>query len=85
MLRKIGELLTPAGRAYALMPICSPSAQHIFLFRDRAHVRSIVERAGLEIVKEEYITTNGTIDAGTAERKKQPINACLVVRKRQGK
>ena len=84
MLRKIRELLTPGGRAYALMPICSPSAQHIFLFRDRAHVRSIVERAGLEIVKEKYITTNSNIDADTAEEKKLPINAALIVRKKRG-
>ena len=32
MLRKIGELLTPEGKAYAMMPICAPSTQHIFLF-----------------------------------------------------
>lgn len=81
MLRKIGDLLTPAGTAYALMPICAPSAQHIYLFRDREHVRSIVARAGLEIVREEYVTNNMPVEA--AEAKRQPINACLVLRKRQ--
>lgn len=82
MLRKIGELLTPEGRAYALMPICAPSAQHIYLFRDREHVRSLVECAGLEIVKEEYITANN-MTAETAEEKKLPINACLILRKQR--
>lgn len=82
MLRKIGELLTENGRAYAMMPICAPSTQHIFLFKNREHVRSIVERAGLEIVKEEYITVNKmTVEA--AEEKKMPINTCLIVKRRE--
>ena len=82
MLRKIGELLTPEGRAYALMPICAPSPQHIFLFQNRAHVRSIVERAGLEIVKEEYITAND-MPAEEAEAKRLPIDAALIVKRKK--
>lgn len=82
MLRKIGELLTPEGRAYALMPICAPSPQHIFLFQDRAHVRSIVDRAGLEIVKEEYITANN-MPAEEAEAKRLPIDAALIVKRKK--
>lgn len=82
MLRKIGELLSPEGKAYVLMPICAPSPQHIFLFRDRAHVRELVRRAGLEIVTEEYVTTNH-MTAEAAEEKKMPIDVCLIVRKQQ--
>lgn len=80
MLRKLGELLTPTGKMYALMPICAPSAQHIFLFRDTTHVRELVGQAGLEIVNEEYITAN-SVAIETAEKKKLPINACLIVKK----
>lgn len=82
MLRKIGELLTPEGRAYALMPICAPGNQHIYLFQNRAHVRSIIENAGLEIVKEEYITANN-MPVETAEAKRLPINAALIVERKK--
>lgn len=80
MLKKLRELLSVDGTAYALMPICAPSAQHIFLFRDTTHVRELVGKAGLEIVKEEYVTAN-SVSIETAEKKKLPINACLIVKK----
>lgn len=82
MLRKIGDLLTSEGKAYALMPICAPSPQHIFLFQNRAHVRAIVERAGLEIVKEEYITAND-MPVEEAEAKRLPIDAALIVKRKK--
>ena len=81
MLIKIGELLETGGSAYVHMPICAPSAQHIFLFRNISHVRDMVEKAGFEILKEEYVTANH-ISAEAAEKKKLPINACLIVRKK---
>lgn len=81
MLKKLNELLTPDGNAYLLMPICAPSAQHIFLFRDTAHVRGLVEQANLKIMKEEYIAAN-SVAIDTAEKKKLPINACLIVKKK---
>lgn len=80
MLKKLRELLSLNGKAYVLMPICAPSAQHIFLFRDTDHVRDLVGQAGLEIVKEEYITAN-SVTIETAEKKRLPINACLIVKK----
>lgn len=80
MLQKIGELLTAEGKGYVLVPICGPSPRHIYLFRNRAHVRSVVEEAGLEIVREKYITSNN-MPAEEAEAKMLPINAALIVKK----
>lgn len=80
MLRTIRELLTEEGRAYLLMPIMAPSPAHIYLFRSREHVRSILSEAGMEILSEEFITANG-ISAETAEVRKLPINACMIVKR----
>lgn len=66
---------------YVLMPITAPSPAHIFLFESIEHVKGIVEEAGFEIVTEEYITvSNTTIEM--AEKKKLPIDACLILKKR---
>lgn len=54
--------------------------QHIFLFKNVAHVRRLVEEAGLEIETEEYVTANHvTVEA--AEEKGLPIDVCLIVNK----
>lgn len=80
MLKTIYNLLTPAGMTYVLMPITAPSQSHIFLFKNIAHVKSMVEEACFEIVIEEYITAN-RVTIETAEERKLPINACLVLKK----
>lgn len=81
LLKSMGKLLSPEGRAYVLMPITAPSPAHIYLFESIEHVKSIVNKAGFEIVTEEYITvSNTTIEA--AEKKKLPIDACLILKKR---
>ena len=79
MLRKIGSLLSENGQAYVLMPIMAPSKQHIFLFRDVQHVKQMVKQAGLEIVEEAYITAKG-MPVEEAEKKRLPVNACLIVK-----
>lgn len=81
MLKKIHELLTPTGTAYVLMPITAPSPTHIFLFRNVAHVKSMVEEAGFEIETEEYITANN-VPVEAAEERKLPINAALIIKKK---
>lgn len=81
MLKKLRELLSPNGKAYVLIPICAPSAQHIFLFRDTFHVRDMVEQANLNIIKEEYIVAN-SVTIETAEKRKLPINVCMLVNRK---
>lgn len=80
MLKTIHSLLTPTGTAYALMPITAPSRVHIFLFKNVAHVKNMVEEAGFEIVTEEYVTAN-KVTIEDAEERKLPINACLLLKK----
>lgn len=81
MLKTTAKLLSAEGTAYLLMPICAPSPQHIFLFQNRKHVQSLIQQADLEIIKEDYITVN-RVSVETAEEKRMPIDACLLVRKR---
>lgn len=80
MLKQIRKLLTRRGMAYLLVPISAPSPAHIFLFKDREHVRDIVKQAGLEIVQEKYIVAN-EMALREAEKRKLPINACLITKR----
>ena len=81
MMKKIRNILTDNGTAYLMMPIAAPAIHHIFLFKNREHVRSLVEQAGLEIITEEDITQNN-IPAEEAEQKVLPIDVCLIVKKK---
>lgn len=82
MLRSIYRILVPNGKAYALFPINAPSPAHIFLFRSIDHVKEIVAEAGFEVLQEEYITANN-LSVEQAQEKKMPINACMVLVKKQ--
>jgi ubiquinone/menaquinone biosynthesis C-methylase UbiE len=73
----LGRHLAPGGRIFINVPINSPAPDHIYLLRDVAEARALVESAGLRVASLEAVPMTGySLEA--AEREKATIS-CLIV------
>ena len=79
-LASLGEFLAPDGLLYINVPLNSPAPDHIFLLRNEAEVRALLQSAGLEIVDLKLVPMTG-YDLAAAQRQSLTVT-CFVLARR---
>ncbi|MBP6878990.1 MAG: class I SAM-dependent methyltransferase [Phenylobacterium sp.] len=79
-LASLREFLAPDGLLYINVPLNSPAPDHIFLLRDEAEVRALMQSAGLEVIELKLVPMTG-YDLPTAQRQGLTVT-CFVLARR---
>ncbi len=79
-LASLGQFLSPDGVLYINVPLNSPAPDHIFLLRNEAEVRSLMESAGLSVVDLQLVPMTG-YDLKAAQSQNATVT-CFVLARR---
>lgn len=83
VLEKIGRLLSRNGYIFVNIPINSPSPDHLYLLSTEAEAISLLQDAGLEVVRSSFFATQG-MDLAKAIRNRVSVSACMFAQLRRG-
>jgi 2-polyprenyl-3-methyl-5-hydroxy-6-metoxy-1,4-benzoquinol methylase len=78
-LRALRPQLTPGGTMFINVPVNSPAPDHIYLLREAAEARALVESAGLQILDLQLAPMTG-LSVAEAERQKATISCLMIAR-----
>ena len=69
LLQRLRQLLADDGRVFITTPTNAPTIDHIYLFRDTAHIREIISAAGFEVVSDVELSSERTSPERVAKHK----------------
>lgn len=81
LLTKTANLLTDNGVCYLTTPINAPMIDHIYLFNNAEEIRTMFDKAGLQILEERIVISEKMEPLKAAKRKVPVMYAAFVKRK----
>jgi 2-polyprenyl-3-methyl-5-hydroxy-6-metoxy-1,4-benzoquinol methylase len=78
LLRKLRDLCSGNGVVFMTTPTNAPAIDHIYLFRDVQHIRTLIAEAGLEVLDERAVLTEDATPKRAAAAKIATLYGALL-------